>query len=115
MEPLSGNYSFFLQRRRSILGLNTNRNAANIIVYHRYRQVLEQEIISPVVMLAMRNMYQSTFGYVMKSAGEFASLSSGCTLHSSHADHASFECEVQGIVKADVRLPAHNCRQRRLI
>jgi hypothetical protein len=69
MEPLSGNVFGILQKGGYKLGLNTHRNASHIIVYHRYNQVLEEEIISPVVLLAMRNMYQSTFGFVMKSAG----------------------------------------------
>lgn len=74
MEPLSGNVFGILQKGGYQPGLNTQRNAAHIVVYHRYRQVLEEEIISPVVVLAMRNMYQSTFGSVVKSTGMYRYL-----------------------------------------
>ena len=73
MEPLSGNYLGLIQKRGKP-GLNTRRNAAHIIVYDRYLQVLEEELIAPIVVLAMRNMYQSAFGALMKSAGVYRYL-----------------------------------------
>ena len=73
LEPLSGNVRGLRQSGYGA-GLNTRRNAAHIVVYHRYKQVLEEELISPVVILAMRNMYQTTFGFLMKNAGMYKYL-----------------------------------------
>ena len=44
------------------------------MVYDRQRQILEEEVISPLVVLAMRNMYQSTFGILMKATGMYKGL-----------------------------------------
>jgi hypothetical protein len=74
MEPLSGNVRGIIQKGAYIPGLNTNRHAAHLVLYHRYEQRLEEELISPVVVLAMRNMYQSTFGLVMRRSGMFKYL-----------------------------------------
>jgi hypothetical protein len=73
LEPLSGNVRG-LRKSGYDSGLNTRRNAAHIVVYHRDKQVLEEELISPVVILAMRNMYQTTFGFLMKNAGMYKYL-----------------------------------------
>jgi hypothetical protein len=73
LEPLAGNVRG-LRGSAYKVGLNTRRAAAHIVVYDRYKQCLEEELISPVVVLAMRNMYQSTFGALMKGAGIFRYL-----------------------------------------
>ena len=74
MEPAAGNYSGLFKGTSYELGLNSRGNAAHIVVYDRKRQILEEEIISPLVVLAMRNMYQSTFGVLMKATGMYKHL-----------------------------------------
>lgn len=74
MEPLAGNVRGIVQSGAYNPGLNTHRQAAHIVLYHRYEQRLEEELISPVVILAMRNMYQSTFGLMMRRSGMFKYL-----------------------------------------
>lgn len=74
MEPAAGNFSGIFKGTKYDLGLNNRGNAAHIVVYDRQRQILEEEVISPLVVLAMRNMYQSTFGILMKATGMYKGL-----------------------------------------
>lgn len=74
LEPASGNFSSLWQGTKYKPGLNRNGNAAHIVVYDRYKQILEEEVISPLVMLAIRNMYQTPLGMVMKSTGMYRHL-----------------------------------------
>eukprot|EP00892_Ulva_mutabilis_P010590 jgi/Ulvmu1/7903/UM004_0135.1 len=74
LEPASGNFSSLWQGTKYKPGLNRNGNAAHIVVYNRYKQILEEEVISPLVLLAIRNMYQAPLGMVMKSTGMYRHL-----------------------------------------
>lgn len=74
LEPASGNISSLWQGTKYKPGLNRHGNAAHIVVYNRYKQILEEEVISPLVLLAMRNMYQTPLGMVMKSTGLYRHL-----------------------------------------
>ena len=55
-------------------GLNVGGDAAHIIVYDREKKVLTEEVISPAIVRAMRNMYQSSLGRMMKATGMFKHL-----------------------------------------
>jgi hypothetical protein len=75
MEPAAGHYAGIFNGGPSYEpGLNHHGNAAHILVYDRQRQILEEEVISPLVVLALRNMYQSTFGVLMKATGMYKHL-----------------------------------------
>lgn len=74
LEPASGNISSLWQGTKYKPGLNRNGNAAHIVVYNRYKQILEEEVISPLVLMAIRNMYQTPLGMVMKNTGMYRHL-----------------------------------------
>jgi hypothetical protein len=74
LEPAAGNFTSLFTGLAYQPGLNKAGNAAHIVVYDRKKQILEEEVISPVVLLAMRNMYQSPLGFLMKATGVFSHL-----------------------------------------
>jgi hypothetical protein len=51
LEPVAGNW-FWWKRRSYTPGLNTSTDAAHIIVYHRYKQVLEEARLLPLACCA---------------------------------------------------------------
>ena len=102
MEPAAGNFSGLFRGTSYDLGLNKHGNAAHIVVYDRQRQILEEEVISPLVVLAMRNMYQSPFGILMKATGMYK----GLNVRPPFSVWCS--CTVHGFKKPD-RTKRHHC------
>lgn len=90
LEPASGNISSLWKGTKYRPGLNRHGNASHIVVYNRYKQILEEEIISPLVTMAMRNMYQTPFGMVMKSTGLYRHLKvPHCFQHTSASENVA--------------------------
>jgi len=58
----------------SMAPMGEDGNASRIIVYDRASHRLVEEQISPTLVLAMRNMYQSKMGFMAMRAGTYSSL-----------------------------------------
>ncbi|GAB4820295.1 hypothetical protein N2152v2_007341 [Parachlorella kessleri] len=74
-QPLAGTPSaLFRGNQYKAGGLRTGASAAHILVYNRVAKRVEEEKIDPVLVLAMRNMYQSQMGRLMFRSGVYNKL-----------------------------------------
>ncbi|KAA6427890.1 MAG: phosphatidylserine decarboxylase proenzyme 3-like, partial [Trebouxia sp. A1-2] len=69
-QPLAGSWGHKYQAG----GLNIGAKSAHILVYDRYEQRVIEETISPYMVLAMRNMYQTPVGRLMIGSGAHKAL-----------------------------------------
>lgn len=69
-QPLAGSWGHKYQAG----GLNIGAKSAHILVYDRHEQRVIEETISPYMVLAMRNMYQTPVGRLMIGSGAHKAL-----------------------------------------
>eukprot|EP00873_Tetraselmis_striata_P036373 jgi/Tetstr1/456637/TSEL_043339.t1 len=68
--PIGGSMSqFYSGNQYEAGGLNVGTRASHILVWDREKGIVVEEIISPHLVLAMRNLYQSPFGRGMMATG----------------------------------------------
>lgn len=97
--PIAGNFAPLIVGNSYGVGLNVGPKAAHILVLNRATKALEEEVTSPLLNLAMRNMYQSTTGRTLLKAGGWRVLQRLTERQGKYMDDPSSRKEIRKFVE----------------